>query len=327
MSVIYQLAQYLWNIYQSLPLGPLKPFLDTLLLLRLYARPALQLDNPSPFTGGYNEAIQKCKSDLKFLFILFHNDSVDSSQKCLQLFSKLPDKFNSDEVLMMVVDAGTGQGWMIAEQLQIEAYPCITCVAYIENKVQILRKLDYSHHDDDKDVVTAEWMQREIQSAVEEFSPFMVVARQQLQARQVERQLREEQEQAYERSLRIDREKERVRRESERMEQEKEKEKSETLRRRRLISETVSDEPSADNPDAIRILLRLPSGAKQSRRFNRNSLIKEIHNYAISLHLDNVQELQVVSPFPRRVFDINATIKDHIKENEVVVIEEVYKED
>jgi FAS-associated factor 2 len=154
----------------------------------------------------------------------------------------------------------------------------------------------------------------------------------------VSRDIRSQQDSAYERSLAVDRERKRKaeeeRRERERAEKAALEAKAEELRYaanlavwRRWRAARVRPEPKADVPakEVVRISLRLPSAERVVRRFNASDSIEEVYAFVecydilssgegidgadepeadVDDDFEHAYAFRLVSPMPREVFDV-----------------------
>lgn len=97
--------------------------------------------------------------------------------------------------------------------------------------------------------------------------------------------LRAQQDEAYEQSLLADREKERERRnarlrleerenESRRLEQEERERKQQIERLKVELVDRIPEEPNSTHPDAVHLVIKLPSGARLERNFLKTHSVK-----------------------------------------------------
>lgn len=116
---------------------------------------------------------------------------------------------------------------------------------------------------------------------------FLVVARADRQERSFTQALRQEQDEAYLESLRLDQEKEEKKRrerllEEERQREEKEQKEAEIRKKEEMIRRKIDavnyvpEEPAPEERGLCRILVRLPKGQKLERRF-----IREVHTLKV----------------------------------------------
>lgn len=122
--------------------------------------------------------------------------------------------------------------------------------------------------------------------------------------------IREEQDQAYMESLKADQEKdrkreeERKRKENEEMEK-RQKEEDEQMQREKLIKlkyelvDRIPPEPAVLDSDAIRIVLKLPSGTRLERKFKRKDSVMSLYYY-VFCHDQSPLKFQITTNFPRK---------------------------
>jgi len=126
-----------------------------------------------------------------------------------------------------------------------------------------------------------------------------------------DRRIRKEQEREFEKSLAIDREKENKRKEDERNKLEEERkiqfERNVRERRRLARSQKYFNFPlePPESEDIIHLQIRLPDGARLSRRFRKqeqiSSLFDFVDGHMTSEELLDIVEFKLVSHYPKRV--------------------------
>ena len=177
-----------------------------------------------------------------------------------------------------------------------------------------------------------------------------------------DRQIREQQNSAYELSLARDRERARIRREEEaqRKREEEEAQKREEAaklagqrriawRRRQIRLGLVPAEPPAD-VKAARVSIRFPGGEKVTRRFERETGMETVYAWVECRYttvedagdMDDQEEemllqgythdysFKLVSPFPRKVLECNAdggTVGEHLWPSGNLIVEEDFEDD
>lgn len=132
----------------------------------------------------------------------------------------------------------------------------------------------------------------EIQTAINKYAPDLVGVRAERTAQQVARNLRTEQDDAYERSLARDRERARQRKEAEAAAaatEKKAKEEAEAAERherqkqqwRRWRATTIKPEPdsSANAKDVVRLALMMPAVGRIVRRFSAGTTVEELYAF------------------------------------------------
>ena len=167
---------------------------------------------------------------------------------------------------------------------------------------------------------------------------------------QAARDLRQQQDSAYERSLAQDRERARLRREAEEAQQRAEretKEKEEAEQReartleqwRRWRAKSILPEPGADVKDVVRISLRMPDGERVVRKFSADAEMEELYafvechdvlneggltgNAAEPKGWDHEYKFRLVSPMPRQVYELvdEGNLKEKIGRSANLIVE------
>ena len=203
--------------------------------------------------------------------------------------------------------------------------------------------------------IAAQDLITKLQAAMNTHSTELDRVRRQRSEQQQTRNLRQEQESAYERSLAQDREKARRRKEeeaakekAEREERERSQQKENEVRNlaqwRRWRARSIPAEPGADVKDAVRMSLRMPSGERVIRKFKPDADLEEL--YAFVECYDQLEEVsekpvpapvgyqhaykfQLVSPMPREVYDLEkgGSIRDRVGSSGNLIVEKILGED
>ena len=117
-----------------------------------------------------------------------------------------------------------------------------------------------------------------IRNTVTEYEAFIVAARAERDERNLDREIRSQQEAEFAETLRRDQEREQMAREREEVER-REEEERERLRREELdrkdqivrmkveLANEIPEEPPADDVDSVRIVIKLPDGQRLERRY------------------------------------------------------------
>jgi FAS-associated factor 2 len=149
-----------------------------------------------------------------------------------------------------------------------------------------------------------------LQQSIEDNEGSIVSSRLERQTRDMNQQIRQQQDQDYLESLQADQEKERKRRE----EREREENKQQELRRRKqreedeeeqlkqlrvTMSQKLEPEPKVGDSEAIRLRVNLPNGRKVQRLFNRQRSIKHLFEFVFS-QSDCPKRFKLKTNFPVR---------------------------
>jgi FAS-associated factor 2 len=174
---------------------------------------------------------------------------------------------------------------------------------------------------------------------------------------QASRNLRQEQDSAYERSLAQDRERARQRREEAEAQARAEKEalnkaEAEEKRRddlkqwRRWRARSLPPEPEPKSKDTVRISIRMPSGDRVIRKFQADADLEELYAFVECFEVlpvdgstekavqepaafEHVYEFRLVSPMPRTVYDLHkgGSIGDRIGNGANLIVEPISEDD
>lgn len=66
-----------------------------------------------------------------------------------------------------------------------------------------------------------------------------------------------------------------------------------------LVSE-IPDEPAADHPDVVKMLIKLPGGQRLERRFLKSQSTKYLYLF-VFCHPDSPDEFDIATNFPKKV--------------------------
>lgn len=177
-------------------------------------------------------------------------------------------------------------------------------VGYRMNKMMIMGRMEGD--------CTPEELLRRLRTIVTDNEVWLNQARAERLERSFTQSLRQQQDEAYELSLRADQEKERRRQEAE-AEQRKaeeaeaeerravEEDKNRIARLKIDLAAEVPSEPPADEPETVLFVFKLPSGGtRPERRFRRTDTVRTIYNF-IFCHPSSPDHFEITTNFPKRV--------------------------
>lgn len=273
-------------------------------------------NHPNFFRGTYSQALNEAKTDLKFLLVYLHGpDHQDTPSFCREvLCSSEVTQFVNGRMLFWACCTNSPEGYRVSQALRENTYPFLAIIVLRQNRMSVVARIEGSLCRSDLVSKLTEIMDENQSSLIHE--------QMEREERHFNQSLRQQQDEAYLESLRADQEKEKQRRleqerreMEERLAQEREEEekrlaqeqlqlKAEELERLRLRKEQLRDslpaEPASDDPDTIRILLKLPNGVRLERRFRKTDSIKYLHDYVL-VHEAAPDNFQIVKNFPRTV--------------------------
>jgi FAS-associated factor 2 len=180
---------------------------------------------------------------------------------------------------------------------------------------------------------------RIFEAAIQNHGAYLIQARMDREEREAARRLREEQDLAYQESLRKDREKQLIQKEKEKEERRlradeedkrrKEQEiKDEKKRYQEMRIATLRPEPTSG--DLTKIVFRLPDGSRSERKFLAEDTLEELYHFIDTqeLHIES-DNYVLCSNYPRKVFaDRSSSVKDAgLFPNGMVIVEEVWEDE
>eukprot|EP01023_Acetabularia_acetabulum_P030112 TRINITY_DN2835_c0_g1_i6.p1 TRINITY_DN2835_c0_g1~~TRINITY_DN2835_c0_g1_i6.p1 ORF type:complete len:273 (-),score=52.00 TRINITY_DN2835_c0_g1_i6:259-1077(-) len=173
-------------------------------------------------------------------------------------------------------------------------------------------------------LVSADVLLESLGQGVDNFEPRLVAERAEQQEREFSRKLRDEQDEAYQESLRMDREKEekanQIRQEQQeqlKKQQQEEETKRLELERQQLKEQefqnriqmrkqqkgaSLPEEPAVGTPSTTLIRIRLPDGSNQQRRFNDQDKVSVVYDFVCSLEALKCWKFSLASSYPRKVY-------------------------
>ncbi|KAK7525837.1 uncharacterized protein IWZ02DRAFT_200358 [Phyllosticta citriasiana] len=307
------------------------------------------------FEGGYAQAFDLAKKELKFLLVVLVSPEHDDTASFIRetLLSPEVVAFIKNPANNMIVWAGNVQdseAYQVSNALNCTKFPFAALIVHTPSvsstAMSTVARIVGS-------TPPATFMSR-LQTAMAQNSEPLNRARATRAEQQAARNIRQAQDTAYERSLAQDRERARRRREEEEVRQRAEQEeraKQEAKERearnlaawRAWRARSIAGEPSSDVKDAVRISLRMPSGDRVVRRFAPDADMEEL--YAFVECYDVLQQQQeasqdavaaekpeayeheykfvLVSPMPREEFDLQkgGSIKQRIGRSGNLIVE------
>ena len=311
-------------------------------------------ENALPFyEGGYAQALDVAKKDLKFLLIILispeHDDTSSYIRDTLltpevQAFVDNP----SNEIILWVGDVRDSEAYQVATALRCNKFPFTGLIAHTPQQsstsMSVLTRLTGP--------MPAGTYVAKLQDAITAHSEQLAAVRATRSAQNFERTLREEQDSAYERSLAQDRERAKLRREAEAATAEQEKralleaeaaanraEKENQWRQWR--AKNILPEPAPDNKGIVRVAIKMPEAARIMRKFSAEAGIEELYAFVECYDFvkDGIEieavpkpegyehkyEFRLVSTLPRVVYELEqgGTIADRIGKSGNLIVEPI----
>ncbi|KAG9062537.1 hypothetical protein KI688_005452 [Linnemannia hyalina] len=299
--------------------------------------------HPNFHAGGYSAALNKAKNDLKFLVVYLHSDEHDATDKfCRETLadSELLNYLRTNDFLVWGGNVKETEGFQVATTLQTVRYPFIGVIALSQptagssaTKMVLVDRLEGPS--------TAEQVIQRLSQQVTRQSAALDRLRADRREREMTREIRQQQDDAYQQSLRADREKARQQREAreaaEKLKREQERIEAERLaaldrreRHLKYLFENLPEEPAAGEAGCARLSFKLWNGERVIRRFKGTEPVEHVYIFIETIefrengakaesqleaeeHVGYTHEYDfvLISPFPRtKITDRKMSIKD-----------------
>ena len=286
------------------------------------------------FEGGYAQAYDLAKKDLKFLLVVLISSEHDDTATFVRetFLSQEAVNFINDPQNKIILWAGSVQdseAYQVSNALNCSKFPFAALVVHIPQDstttMSTIARIT--------GLQPASAFVAKLRTAINQHSQALDRVRATRSEQQATRNLREEQNSAYERSLAQDRERARQRREADaaqkRAEEEaramaeaKEREAQQVEQWRRWRAQSIPEEPGPNVKDITRISIRLTNGERVIRRFAEEADIEELYAFVECYDIVTAGEnttsatepagyehkygFRLVSPMPRVTYDIHA---------------------
>lgn len=260
-----------------------------------------------PFhTGSYSRALEDAKRDLRFLLVYLHCPShQDTDEFCRTTLSSpaLREFVARMNVIVWACSVDTPEGSRVSQALRESSYPFLALIVLRQNKMMLVGRVE--------GLMETEALCERLEVVIRDNEAYIVAASADRAERSINAEIRQEQDAAFQETLRMDQERERLKREAEeaklraeeeeRARQQAEIERKEQIHRQKIeLASEIPDEPSADEPEAVRIVIKLPEGQRLERRFFKHQSLKYLYYY-VFCHPDSPDEFDITTNFPRKV--------------------------
>ncbi|KAI8066605.1 thioredoxin-like protein [Gongronella butleri] len=281
------------------------------------------------YPEGYSHALEKARHDLQFLLVILQSDEHDDTDAfCRQVLTneELMSYIQAKNILVWAGNVNHVEGYQVSCTLQASTYPFMAVIALqtvgSSQKMTVVDRIE--------GVLTPEPLIQRLDAMIQRHGSVLSRLRLERDQRELERQLRQDQDRAYRESLLADQEKERRAEEQRQKElQQQEKERlAEEERQRKLekraqyiqsLCTILANEPGADYKGKItKINFRLANGERVVRAFKEEDTVETLYQFVeayplLAQHPESVAapaEYQHVfrfnlhSPFPRTIYDV-----------------------
>ncbi|KAH7128387.1 UBX domain-containing protein [Dendryphion nanum] len=284
------------------------------------------------FDGGYAQAFDLAKKELKFLLVVLVSPEHDETTSFIRetlISQEVIDYIRSpgNNIVLWAGNVQDSEAYQVSTALNCTKFPFAALIVHTPQvsatAMGIATRI--------AGPTPPTQFVSKLRQAIQAHSEPLTRARAQRAEQQATRNIRQAQDSAYERSLAQDRERARIKKEEA---ERKAREEKETLEReqakeryvqnlekwRKWRASSINSEPGVEEKDIVRISLRMPSGERVVRKFQANAHIEEL--YAFVECYDIIQEgpvsekveepkgfvheykFQLVSPMPREVYEV-----------------------
>ncbi|RVX72569.1 hypothetical protein B0A52_03965 [Exophiala mesophila] len=311
---------------------------------------------PLPFAEtGFNLTLDNAKRDLKFMLVVLLSPSHEETHNWVRE-TLLSNQFRTflathqDEMTLWGGNVQDSEAYQVSSSLQCTKFPfaaliCQTTESGSSNMTVVSRATG---------PMSASELVAKLGAAMTSHQAQLSAARAQRAEQQASRNLRQEQDSAYERSLAQDRERARQRREQQEAAERAERqarEQAELLAKKqrdiaqwkRCRAQSLPDEPPAEVKDAVRVSIRMPSGERVIRKFRSETDMEELYAFVECYEIlesddatgeKDVEEpagytheygFRLVSPMPRTVFELGGggSVGERIGKSANLIVEPI----
>eukprot|EP01026_Neomeris_dumetosa_P027928 TRINITY_DN22654_c0_g1_i4.p1 TRINITY_DN22654_c0_g1~~TRINITY_DN22654_c0_g1_i4.p1 ORF type:complete len:482 (-),score=62.87 TRINITY_DN22654_c0_g1_i4:510-1955(-) len=268
---------------------------------------------------GPRETARVAHQQFRLLFVYIHSPEHEDTDRFVResLCSNAVVNFVNRSMVCWGGSVHHADGFRLAGALGASTYPFCAVLAFSGSRLTLVTSV--------QGMVNSDTLLEALVQAVDMLEPRLVAERAEQQERELARRLRDEQDEAYQESLRLDQEKEqkareerrkieeqqtkqreeeeRIRLESERKKQQEEELENRVNERRQQKRLILLPEPASNDPSTALIRIRLPDGSNQQRRFNENDKVGSVFDFVSSLDALQCWKYSLVSSYPRQVFD------------------------
>ncbi|KAF2138148.1 uncharacterized protein K452DRAFT_301509 [Aplosporella prunicola CBS 121167] len=299
------------------------------------------------FEGGYAQAFDQAKKELKFLLVLLVSPEHDDTSSFVKDTLLAPEvaNFIKDPQNNIIIWAGNVQdaeAYQVSDALSCTKFPFAGLIVHTpavsSTAMSTVARI--------VGPTPPNSFLSKIQTAIAQNSEPLNRARATRAEHQAARNLRQAQDTAYERSLAQDRERARQRKEAEearKREEREQREREEAKERearnldqwRKWRARSIAPEPSED---AVRISLRMPSGDRIIRKFASDAQMEELYAFVECYGVlqgdvpsetekptgyEHEYKFLLVSPMPREAFELGkgGSIKERIGRSGNLIVE------
>jgi FAS-associated factor 2 len=261
--------------------------------------------HPVFYSGTYGQALNEAKRELKFLLVYLHSDSHQDSQDfCHNILTnnQLIEFINQNNLLFWSCSVTYSEGYRVSQSLRESTYPYLALIGLKHNRMVLIRKFEGKQNLDS--------LLNQLRKSIEDNESSLIAARLEREERNMNQLIRKQQDEDFAESLRADQEKEKKKKEEKNKKEAEEKAKKEkeleaNQRKERLLQlklelkDKIPLEPDIGDPNATKLVIKLPNGTRLERRFLKTQSIKYLY-YFVFCSDESLLNFQIRTNFPTR---------------------------
>ncbi|XP_074108960.1 fas-associated factor 2 [Cotesia typhae] len=279
------------------------PIEDVMSFIRSYEE-KYGTNHPVFYQGSYSQALSDAKQELRFLLVYLHKDDAQNvEQWCRNTLGNAElIRFINTNTLFWACNVQSGEGYKVSEALKAGTYPFLALIVLKDNRMTIVGRMEGIPFPSD--------IMSQVQVLMDHNEINLIQARQDRAERSANQSLRQQQDQAYEESLRADQEKDRRREEERRAREEQEARKLAELNAqemeierirvaKELTVQKVPAEPEPNHPNICHLQIKLGERTLK-RRFLMSNTLEDVYNWIFS-QPDSPANFEITTSYPKRV--------------------------
>ncbi|ORX46941.1 UBX-domain-containing protein [Piromyces finnis] len=294
--------------------------------------------HPEFYKGTYKQALLDIRDNYQFLIVIInspeHDDTPDFCKNVLASDAFI-NFVNENNFVVWGGSVNDTEGYKVNNVFGATTYPFIGLVGHQRKRAIIAEKVE--------GLCPVEEVIDKINQKYQQLSVQLQAEKAEERERELSRIIRQEQESAYEESLRKDRERERKEKEErERKQREEELAKQKQLEYERKVEEkklykqklaaSLPPEPNDDECETAQLSIRFPDGSRVIRSFRADDKLQVVYDFVESKDLDPfdiLSEITLVNTFPRKEYiDKDQTLEAlGLCPNASLIVEEKDEED
>ncbi|VDK48351.1 unnamed protein product [Anisakis simplex] len=314
---IIEILRFFWSLLRVTPLMVTDPRADVQKFVDEFnSRYGNERNTIQWYNAQYTDALNECKTSLRFMLAYLHNPSHQATDRFVkeQLLSEQMKQFiERNNILMWGCSVQTQEGYKVSMALRENTYPFLGLMCMRDHHMSLVFRLEGEYE--------LEPMLYSLQTAIDENRLYLNAIRVEREQREVNSQIRREQEVEYQRGLEADRAKRDKLRRAESERQLAEKREAESKRQEQIKKEQLTDTmeyskkfqklkeirqrlaeelPEETNAvDHIRVCVRFPSGDRFERKFEKGDSLEALFNATLA-NEKCPDDFTLICSYPRR---------------------------